>query len=105
MARTKADLMNILTSKFPNLSPKVIDSSVRMVLDHMLEALGTGGRVEIRGFGTFCLTHRKAREGRNPKTGEVVVVAERWVPHFKPGKELRDRVNESRQDNPLLDND
>ncbi len=64
-----------------------------MILDHMAEALAEGERIEIRGFGSFSLHYREARLGRNPKTGETVELAGKFVPHFKPGKELRDRVN------------
>ena len=64
-----------------------------MMLDHMAEALAEGERIEIRGFGSFSLHYRAPRLGRNPKTGEKVELAGKYVPHFKPGKELRERVN------------
>jgi integration host factor subunit beta len=64
-----------------------------MMLDHMAEALAVGERIEIRGFGSFSLHYRAPRLGRNPKTGEKVELAGKYVPHFKPGKELRERVN------------
>ena len=63
----------------------------------MSETLSSGGRIEIRGFGSFSLHHRTARKGRNPKTGDQVSLPPKFVPHFKPGKELRERVNTSRQ--------
>ncbi len=66
---------------------------VRMVLDDMSETLAKGGRIEIRGFGSFALNVRPARVGRNPKSGEQVMVPPKVVPHFKPGKELRERVD------------
>ena len=69
--------------------------AVKMMLDHMAEALAEGERIEIRGFGSFSLHYRAPRLGRNPKTGEKVELAGKYVPHFKPGKELRERVNSS----------
>ena len=75
------------------LTPEDIDLAVRTVLNVMTDALADGERIEIRGFGSFSLHYRKARIGRNPKTGESVGLSERYVPFFKPGKELRSRVN------------
>ncbi len=75
------------------LSPEDIDLAVRAVIDAMKDTLASGERIEIRGFGSFSLHHRKARVGRNPKTGASVGLSERYVPFFKPGKELRSRVN------------
>jgi integration host factor subunit beta len=75
-----------------------IGAAVKTMLDQMTETLSAGGRIEIRGFGSFSLHHRPPRMGRNPKTGEAVAVKARCLLHFKPGKELRDRVNESRND-------
>jgi integration host factor subunit beta len=69
--------------------------SVKMILDAMAEALSKGDRIEIRGFGSFALNYRPPRVGRNPKSGEKVEVPEKWVPHFKAGKELRERVDGS----------
>jgi len=66
---------------------------VKLMIDHMAESLASGERIEIRGFGSFSLTRRPQRVGRNPKSGEQVVVPEKRVPHFKPGKELRERVD------------
>jgi len=66
-----------------------------MMLEHMSQVLASGERIEIRGFGSFSLHYREPRVGRNPKTGESVSLAGKYVPHFKPGKEMRDRVNES----------
>jgi integration host factor subunit beta len=67
--------------------------SVKMILEAMTEALSRGDRIEIRGFGSFALNYRPSRVGRNPKSGEKVEVPEKWVPHFKAGKELRERVD------------
>ena len=75
------------------LSAKDVELAVKMILDHMAEALADRERIEIRGFGSFSLHYRAARLGRNPKTGEKVRLDGKFVPHFKPGKELRDRVN------------
>ena len=67
--------------------------SVKILVDTMTRSLARGQRIEIRGFGSFDLNHRPARQGRNPKTGDKVSVPEKYVPHFKPGKELRERVD------------
>jgi len=79
------------------LSAKDVELAVKLILDHMADALADGERIEIRGFGSFSLHYREARLGRNPKTGEKVELAGKFVPHFKPGKELRDRVNQGLQ--------
>ena len=70
------------------------EAIVNAVLEAMVESLRSGSSIEIRGFGSFRLRHRAARVGRNPKTGEAVALAAKYVPHFKPGKELRERVNQ-----------
>lgn len=75
------------------LNAKDVEQSVKIIVDTMTRALAKGQRIEIRGFGSFDLNHRPARLGRNPKTGEKVAVPEKYVPHFKPGKELRERVD------------
>ena len=72
---------------------KDADFAVKMILDAMSEALAKGDRIEIRGFGSFALNYRPPRVGRNPKSGDKVSVPEKWVPHFKAGKELRERVD------------
>ena len=92
---TKSDLIGELAGRFPQLVAKHADLSVKMILDAMAEALAKGDRIEIRGFGSFALNYRPPRVGRNPKSGEKVDVPEKWVPHFKPGKELRERVDGS----------
>ena len=74
-----------------------VESAVKNVIDQMSSTLAKGGRIEIRGFGSFSLHYRPPRMGRNPKTGESVSLAGKYAPHFKPGKLLRDRVNEGRQ--------
>lgn len=77
------------------LNAKDVEQSVKIIVDTMTRALAKGQRIEIRGFGSFDLNHRPARLGRNPKTGEKVNVPEKYVPHFKPGKELRERVDKT----------
>lgn len=95
---TKSELMYRLAESYATklrtqLSAKDIDQSVKIIVDTMTNALAKGQRIEIRGFGSFDLNYRPARKGRNPKTGEQVEVAEKYVPHFKAGKELREKVD------------
>jgi integration host factor subunit beta len=93
---TKSELIEILSRKQKHLPAKDVELAVKHLLDLMGDALATGQRIEIRGFGSFSLHYRPPRMGRNPKTGEAVALAGKYVPHFKPGKDLRDRVNENR---------
>jgi integration host factor subunit beta len=90
---TKSELITILSDKFSQLVHKDAELSVKTIIDSLGNTLSNGGRVEIRGFGSFSLNHRPARLGRNPKTGEKVNVPEKFVPHFKPGKELKIKVD------------
>lgn len=90
---TKSELISKLAGRFPQLVAKDADCAVKMVLDAMTDALSRGDRIEIRGFGSFALNYRPPRVGRNPKSGERVHVPEKYVPHFKAGKELRERVD------------
>ena len=90
---TKSDLIARLAERFPQLVAKDADFAVKMILDALSEALAKGDRIEIRGFGSFSLNYRPPRVGRNPKSGDKVSVPEKWVPHFKAGKELRERVD------------
>lgn len=92
---TKSELIEKIAARQDQLSSKDIELAVKLVLDYMSQALATGERIEIRGFGSFSLHFRAPRLGRNPKTGEPVELDGKYVPHFKPGKEMRDRVNES----------
>jgi integration host factor subunit beta len=92
---TKSELITRLASRFPQLVAKDADYAVKMILDEMTAALVRGDRIEIRGFGSFSLNHRPPRVGRNPKSGEKVMVPEKRVPHFKAGKELRERVDQA----------
>jgi integration host factor subunit beta len=101
---TKSELIELIARKQPQLSYKDIKLVVKTSLEHMVSALSTGERIEIRGFGSFSLHYRPARIGRNPKSGEPVSLSAKYVPHFKPGKDLRERVNEGQrsQDKKLL---
>ncbi|WP_367394940.1 integration host factor subunit beta [Cupriavidus sp. Agwp_2] len=92
---TKSELVEKLAARFPQLLLRDADISVKTILDAMSEALADGHRIEIRGFGSFGLNKRPPRVGRNPKSGERVLVPEKRVPHFKAGKELRERVDRS----------
>ncbi|MDP1997254.1 MAG: integration host factor subunit beta, partial [Gallionella sp.] len=85
---TRAELIQQLASSQSKLTAKDIELTVRTILDAMSHTLAKGGRVEVRGFGSFGINHRPARKGRNPKTGVSVMVPAKYVPHFKPGKEL-----------------
>jgi integration host factor subunit beta len=93
---TKSELIEVLARKQKHLPTKDVELAVKHLLDLMGDALATGQRIEIRGFGSFSLHYRPPRMGRNPKTGEAVALAGKYVPHFKPGKDLRDRVNDNR---------
>jgi integration host factor subunit beta len=86
-------LIEILATKNSHLVHKDVELAVKSLLEQMSRALSSGQRIEIRGFGSFSLHYRPPRMGRNPKTGESVALAAKYVPHFKPGKELRERVN------------
>lgn len=92
---TKSDLIEILSEKQPLLNYRDVELAVKQILEQMSDSLSTGDRIEIRGFGSFTLHHRPPRVGRNPKSGKSVDLDEKYVPHFKPGKELRDRVNDA----------
>jgi integration host factor subunit beta len=90
---TKSELIEILASRHNQLAPKDAELAVKTMLDAMSVTLAQGDRIEIRGFGSFGLNYRPPRTGRNPKTGEKVLVPKKHVPHFKAGKELRERVD------------
>ena len=92
---TKSELIELLIDQQSHLPVKDVEEAIKTMLDHMSDALSNGERIEIRGFGSFSLHYREPRVGRNPKTGDSVVLDGKHVPHFKPGKEMRDRVNES----------
>lgn len=90
---TKSELIERITAQQPQLSAKDVELAVKTILEQMSDALASGERIEIRGFGSFSLHYRAPRKGRNPKTGDTVELDGKYVPHFKPGKELRERVN------------
>jgi integration host factor subunit beta len=90
---TKSELISKLAMRYSQLVTKDAEMAVKTILDAMGESLSQGERIEIRGFGSFSLNYRPPRVGRNPKTGGKVSVPEKYVPHFKAGKELRERVD------------
>jgi integration host factor subunit beta len=90
---TRSDLINRIASLHPQPQIKDAEMAVRVILDAMAATLASGDRIEIRGFGSFALNYRPPRNGRNPKTGEPVKVPAKYVPHFKMGLELRERVD------------
>lgn len=90
---TKSELIELLADRQRHLGPADVELAVRTLLEQMSEALARDDRIEVRGFGSFCLHYRPPRTGRNPKTGAAVELPGKHVPHFKPGKELRERVN------------
>ncbi len=95
MKINKKDLIEILSNDQDQLPLRDIQLTVNTIIDTMIKTLTNGERIEIRGFGSFSLHYRKPRMGRNPKTGTIVAINENYVPHFKPGKNLKKRVNES----------
>ncbi len=94
-ALTRSELVAHIARAQPQLSEQDVELAVNSILERMVSALALGERIEIRGFGSMTLHYRPPRAGRNPKTGAPVAVAEKYVPHFKPGANLRERVNRS----------
>tara|TARA_B100001123_G_C14707913_1_gene787950 strand:- start:186 stop:476 length:291 start_codon:yes stop_codon:yes gene_type:complete len=94
MSINKRDLIEIISQEQDQLPHRDIELSVKTIISSMIQSLKKGKRIEIRGFGSFSLRYRKARVGRNPKSGESVSINERYVPHFKPGKNLKERVKQ-----------
>ncbi|BCN93353.1 integration host factor subunit beta [Thiomicrorhabdus immobilis] len=99
---TKSELIELIARKQTQFAQKDVEIAVNQIVDSMIDTLSQGERIEIRGFGSFSLHHRKARVGRNPKTGETVELDDKRVPHFKPGKALRERVDESKEHTDIL---
>ncbi|KJS04126.1 MAG: integration host factor subunit beta [Gammaproteobacteria bacterium BRH_c0] len=95
---TKSELIEKIAAQQEQLSPRDVELAVKMILEKMTQALVHNQRIEVRGFGSFCLHFRAPRVGRNPKTGDTVELSGKYVPYFKPGKDLRERVNESVND-------
>ncbi len=99
---TKSEIIELIARKQTQFSQKDVEIAVNQIVDSMIDTLSQGERIEIRGFGSFSLHHRKARVGRNPKTGETVELSDKRVPHFKPGKSLRERVDSSKETTDIL---
>ncbi|AKX44511.1 integration host factor subunit beta [Thiopseudomonas alkaliphila] len=91
---TKSELIDRIINQHPHLMVRDVDQAIKELLELMSKTLAQGERIEVRGFGSFSLNYRAPRMARNPKTGERVPLAAKYVPHFKPGKELRERVND-----------
>ncbi|MBC8051250.1 MAG: integration host factor subunit beta [Chitinophagales bacterium] len=91
----KSELIEKISETNPHLLQRDIEKIVNVIFDEITEALARGERVELRGFGAFSVKHRPARTGRNPRTGEAVDVEEKYVPFFKTGKELREKLNKN----------
>jgi integration host factor subunit beta len=91
---TKSELIQLLAAKQPQLDYRDVELAVKELLEQLSTELAAGKRIEVRGFGSFSLHYRPPRVGRNPKTGDTVQVPDKHVPHFKPGKELRERVDD-----------
>lgn len=89
---TKSDIIDLLSETQPYLFHRDAELIVKHILEGMSEALVSGDRIEVRGFGSFSLHHRSARKCHNPKTGEAVDVPAKFIPHFKPGKDVREKV-------------
>lgn len=100
---TKSELIEELSKKQPHLALQDVELAVKCMLEQMSQFLSANERIEVRGFGSFSLHHRKPRIGRNPKTGNAVSLTEKYILHFKPGKELRDRVDETRHTYQITD--
>ena len=99
----KSELIEALAKKQPHLQLKDVELAVKCIIEGMNVSLSSGERIEIRGFGSFSLHKRPQRIGRNPKTGEPVALPEKHVPHFKPGKDMRDRVDSASIDYQITD--
>jgi len=93
MSLTKSELIEVIAREQSHLHYRDVELAVKCMIEQMSQALASGDRIEIRGFGSFSLHYRPPRVGRNPKTGDAVELMGKYVPHFKPGKELRERVN------------
>lgn len=97
----KSELIANLAARLTHLPEKQVTDSINLILDLMSDTLANGNRIEIRGFGSFALHYRPPRNAHNPKTGAKVITEAKHSPHFKPGKELRERVNASRDQKPI----
>lgn len=90
---TKSELIERVSQKQEQLPPRDVELAIKMILERMTQSLVRNQRIEVRGFGSFCLHYRAPRTGRNPKTGDAVELNGKYVPYFKPGKDLKERVN------------
>ncbi|GAA5096596.1 integration host factor subunit beta [Bartonella acomydis] len=90
----KSELIQIIARQNPHLFQRDVENIVNAIFEEISTALANGNRVELRGFGAFSVKSRSARNGRNPRTGDAVAVEEKWIPFFKTGKDLRDRLNQ-----------
>lgn len=99
---TRSDLVALLAEKFTQLTHRDAEFAVKTMLDAMSDALARGHRIEIRGFGSFAINRRPPRVGRNPRSGEQVIIPEKLVPHFKPGKALREAVDPQTDDDTIV---
>ena len=99
----KSELIATIASEMTHLPEHKIAEAINSILETMSHRLINGERIEIRGFGSFSVHLHKPRQAHNPKTGEKVITAPKYTPHFKPGKELRERINASRQHCPIVD--
>ncbi len=95
----KSELIAHIVTKFRQLPEKDVELGINQILEHMSETLEKNGRIEIRGFGSFSLHYRPSRNAHNPRTGEKVVTIHKYAPHFKPGKQTRERINQARLNN------
>jgi len=95
---TKSELIDAIARQQPHLAHRDVELAVKCILEQMSKSLASGERIEVRGFGSFSLHYRPPRMGRNPKTGEPVALPGKYVPHFKPGRELRERVDRRYQE-------
>lgn len=98
---TKSELIEKLSAKYPRIPAGEIEKGVKLILEHMSDTLVANNRIEIRGFGSFSLRYRDPKIGRNPKTGDAVELSGKYTTHFKPGKLLRERVDNSSASYPL----
>lgn len=98
---TRSELIQLLAEKQPDISFKEMEKIVKTVFEFMGEALGKGDRIEVRGFGSFSIRYRAPRMARNPKTGEKIEKTGKFTPYYRPGKELRERVNAMAAEFPL----
>ena len=92
---TKSELIECIADRYEMLSSRDVELAIKTMIDSMAQVLATGGRIEIRGFGSFSVNYRPPRMGRNPRSGEQVLIPEKLVPHFKPGKALREGVDKA----------